>query len=60
MMARYVVVASRIRQELVDIDQVVARAERAVTAACRRPEDKDLCDCQDPPARRGANGQREF
>jgi hypothetical protein len=39
---RYVVVAGRIRQELSDLEQVVARAERAMAAAIRRAEDQDL------------------
>jgi hypothetical protein len=39
---RYALVAGRIRQELTELEQVVARAERAVAAARRRPEDQDL------------------
>lgn len=42
MIDRYVVVAGRIRQELSDLEQVVARAERAMAAAIRRAEDQDL------------------
>jgi hypothetical protein len=38
----YLVVADRIRQELTDLERVVARAERASTAARQRPEDQDL------------------
>ena len=39
---RYLVAAGRIRQELADLERVVSRAERAVAAARRRPEDQDL------------------
>jgi hypothetical protein len=42
MSERYRVVAGRIRQELTELERVVARAERAVTAARQRPEDQDL------------------
>lgn len=42
MIERYVVVAGRIRQELSDLEQVVARAERAMAAARGRAEDQDL------------------
>jgi hypothetical protein len=42
MMGRYAVVAARIRQELVELERVVARAERAIAAARQRPEDQDL------------------
>jgi|DewCreStandDraft_4_1066084.scaffolds.fasta_scaffold119484_2 hypothetical protein len=42
MSERYRVVAGRIRQELMELERVVDRAERAVTAAKRRPEDQDL------------------
>jgi hypothetical protein len=38
----YLVVADRIRQELTDLERVIARAERAITAARQRPEDQDL------------------
>jgi hypothetical protein len=39
---RYLVAAGRIRQELADLERVVGRAERAVAAARRHPEDQDL------------------
>jgi len=39
---RYLVAAGRLRQELADLERVVSRAERAVAAARRRPEDQDL------------------
>jgi len=39
---RYAVVASRIRQELANLERVVARAERAMKAARLRPEEQDL------------------
>jgi hypothetical protein len=39
---RYLVAASRIRQELKDLERVVSRAERALAAARHRPEDYDL------------------
>jgi hypothetical protein len=42
MIERYAVVAGRIRQELADIDRVVSRVERAMTAAQQRPQDQDL------------------
>lgn len=42
MIEDYLVVAGRIRQELSDLEQVVARAERAITAARQRSEDQDL------------------
>jgi hypothetical protein len=42
MMERYAVVAGRIRQELVELERVVARTERAIAAARQRPEDQDL------------------
>ena len=42
MIEDYLVVADRIRQELTDLERVVARAERAITAARQRPEDQDL------------------
>ena len=41
-MTQYVVLAGRIRQELADLQRVAARAERALSAARRRPEDQDL------------------
>jgi hypothetical protein len=39
---RYAVVAGRIRQELSELAQVVARAERAMAAVYRADEDADL------------------
>ncbi|MBC7343338.1 MAG: antitoxin [Clostridia bacterium] len=42
MSERFLVVAARIRQELEDLEQVVARAERAMAAARRHPKDQDL------------------
>jgi len=42
MIERYIVVASRIRQELKSIEQVVNRAERAVAAARQQPKERDL------------------
>ena len=42
MIARYAVVAGRIRQELTEPGQVVARAERAGKDARRQTEDQDL------------------
>ena len=42
MIKDYLGVANRIRQELTDLERVVVRAERAVTAARQRPEDQDL------------------
>ncbi len=42
MIERYLVTAARIRQELVELERVVARAERAVASARRHPEDQDL------------------
>jgi hypothetical protein len=38
----YLVLANRIRKELEDIAQIVTRAERAVVAARKNPEDQDL------------------
>jgi hypothetical protein len=38
----YLVLAERIRSELIDLDKLVSRAERAVAAARQRPEDEDL------------------
>jgi hypothetical protein len=38
----YMVTADRIRQEVIDLERVVKRAERAITAARQRPEDQDL------------------
>ena len=42
MIERYLITAGRIRQELVELERVVARAERAVASARRHPEDQDL------------------
>ena len=42
MIERYMVVAGRIRQELAELEHVVARATRAIDAARRHPEDQDL------------------
>jgi hypothetical protein len=42
MIERYLVAAGRIRQELVELERVVARVERAVASARRHPEDQDL------------------
>ncbi len=42
MIEDYLTVADRIRQELTDLERVVARAERAIIAARQRPEDQDL------------------
>ena len=42
MIVDYLVVADRIRQEMGDLERIVARAERAVGAARQRPEDQDL------------------
>ncbi len=42
MNGRYLLAVSRIRQELTDVERVVARARRAVDAARRHPEDQDL------------------
>jgi hypothetical protein len=42
MMERYAVVAGRIRQELVDLERVVTRTERALVAARQHPENQDL------------------
>ncbi|MGD9049514.1 MAG: hypothetical protein PVF77_15765 [Anaerolineae bacterium] len=42
MMERYAVVAGRIRQELVELERVVTRAERAIAAARQSLENQDL------------------
>lgn len=42
MIERYAVASGRIRQELADIERVVARAERAMVAARQQSEDQDL------------------
>jgi len=39
---RYLVVAGRIRQEVANLERIVTRAERAVTAVRQRPDDQDL------------------
>jgi IS1 family transposase len=38
----YLITATRIRQEVTDLERVVRRAERAMAAARHRPEDQDL------------------
>lgn len=42
MIAQHAVAASRIRQELADIERVVARVEPAIAAAQAHPADQDL------------------
>ena len=42
MIESYLVLANRIRKELEDIELIVTRAERAVVAARRNPQDQDL------------------
>ncbi len=42
MIERYAVVASRIRQDLKDIERVVDRTQRAVAASRQRPEDLEF------------------
>lgn len=42
MIEDYRVVVARIRQELKELEQVASRAERAIAAAKRQPEDQDL------------------
>lgn len=42
MNTHYLVTAGRIRQELKDLERVVHRAERAIAAVQRHPEDEDL------------------
>ena len=42
MMERYAVVAGRIRQEIVELERVVTRAERAIAAARQSLENQDL------------------
>ena len=42
MIEDYVILAGRIRQELAELERVVSRAERAMTAARQHPEDQDL------------------
>lgn len=42
MIEEYAAPAGRIRQELCDIEHAAARAERALAAAGKRPQDQDL------------------
>ncbi|ETX04936.1 hypothetical protein [Candidatus Entotheonella palauensis] len=42
MIERYLVVAGRIRQEVVALERLVTRSERAITAMRQRSEDEDL------------------
>ena len=42
MIQPYLVLAERIRSELSDLEKLVSRAERAITASQSRPEDQDL------------------
>ena len=42
MIADYLILADRIRQEFVELARIVNRSERAVRAARERPEDQDL------------------
>jgi hypothetical protein len=42
MNGQYAVVVGRIRQELHELERVVARAQRAIAVARRHPEDQDL------------------
>lgn len=42
MIKGYVVLANRIREEMVDLEQIVSRAESAIKAARGRPQDKDF------------------
>ena len=42
MIEEYLITATRIRQEVTDLERVVRRAERAMAAARHRPEDQDL------------------
>lgn len=42
MIAAYLELATRIQQELTDLEQVVARAERAIVVARRQSENQDL------------------
>ena len=41
-MERYAVTAGRIRQELIGLERVVHRAERAMAAVRQRPEEQDM------------------
>jgi len=38
----YIALAKRIRQELADLEQILARAERAITALLSRPQDSEF------------------
>jgi hypothetical protein len=52
MIQRYTVAAGRIRQELSNLEGVVERAERAVTAAHQHREDEQFftrLGCPEPP-----------
>ena len=42
MIQRYLIVAERIKQELAELERIVSRAERALAATRRHPEDQDL------------------
>ena len=42
MIESYLVLAERIRKELNDLDQLVARANRAMSTARKNPQDADL------------------
>ncbi len=42
MIERYALVTGRVRQELTELERIVARAERALAAARRHPDDQDL------------------
>lgn len=42
MIEDYIVLAGRIHQELAELEHVVARAEWAIAAVGRHPEDEDL------------------
>jgi hypothetical protein len=42
MIERYAVIAGRMRQELVDLERVVARSERAMAAVQRQTDEQDL------------------
>lgn len=42
MIEEYLALAERIQQELDDLSRIANRAERAMKAACQRPQDQDL------------------
>lgn len=42
MIEGYLALATRIRKELADVEQVISRAEGAIRAAQRRPQDQDF------------------